>query len=165
VSICHGSCSSCEESVMSEHRKPAVSRTPSSSLRIASSPSTPVPLHATPPPVNPPQPLMDSPGPSAPSTPPPHSQKSRAKDLLRKHYGLGIGPPAPLPGKVADPMNLGKSLTIHDKMVSYSICLDSTAFDPRSYYEQLITTSSLIGLLKKENELLTGMPPLICRPP
>ncbi|KAG6845466.1 hypothetical protein H0H87_008826 [Tephrocybe sp. NHM501043] len=74
---------------------------------------------------------------SAPSTPPP--QKSRARDLLRKHYGLGVGPPVPLPGKAAvDPMNL-----------------DSNAFDAKTYYEQLITTSSLPGLLKRENELLT----------
>lgn len=57
---------------------------------------------------------------------------------MRKHYGLGVGPPTPLPGKVADPMNL-----------------DSTAFDARAYYEQLITTSSLPTLLKRENELLT----------
>lgn len=57
---------------------------------------------------------------------------------MRKHYGLSVGPPTPLPGKVADPMNL-----------------DSTAFDARAYYEQLITTSSLPTLLKRENELLT----------
>ncbi|KAF8623694.1 hypothetical protein AX17_007392 [Amanita inopinata Kibby_2008] len=69
-----------------------------------------------------------------PSTPP---SKSRARDLLRKHYGLGVGPPQPLPGKVMDPMNL-----------------DSPAFDAKSYYEQLITTSSLPSLLKRENELL-----------
>ncbi|KAG5342260.1 hypothetical protein C0989_004104 [Termitomyces sp. Mn162] len=75
---------------------------------------------------------------STPSTPPP--QKSRARDLLRKHYGLGVGPPPPIPGKAAnDPMNL-----------------DSTAFDAKSYYEQLITTSSLQSLLKRENELLSG---------
>ncbi|KAH0585235.1 Fat-free like protein [Termitomyces sp. J132] len=74
---------------------------------------------------------------STPSTPPP--QKSRARDLLRKHYGLGVGPPPPIPGKAAnDPMNL-----------------DSTAFDAKSYYEQLITTSSLQSLLKRENELLS----------
>lgn len=69
-----------------------------------------------------------------PSTPP---NKSRARDLLRKHYGLGIGPPAPLPGKVMDPTSL-----------------DSPAFDAKSYYEQLITTSSLPNLLKRENDLL-----------
>ncbi|KAG6900607.1 hypothetical protein C0993_007830 [Termitomyces sp. T159_Od127] len=73
-----------------------------------------------------------------PSTPP---QKSRARDLLRKHYGLGVGPPPPIPGKAAvDPMNLGA---------------DSTVFDAKSYYEQLITTSSLTSLLKRENELLS----------
>ena len=33
---------------------------------------------------------------------------------------------------------------------------DSSAFDAKAYYEQLITTSSLTALLKKENELLTG---------
>ncbi|KAI0034341.1 Vps51/Vps67-domain-containing protein, partial [Vararia minispora EC-137] len=65
--------------------------------------------------------------------------KSRAKDLLRKHYGLGVGPPHPS-GRPVDPMDL-----------------DSPAFDARAYYEQLITTSSLTALLKKENELLTDM--------
>lgn len=33
--------------------------------------------------------------------------------------------------------------------------LDSNAFDAKAYYEQLITTSSLPTLLKRENELLT----------
>jgi len=33
--------------------------------------------------------------------------------------------------------------------------LDSTAFDAKAYYEQLITTSSLITLMKHENELLS----------
>jgi predicted S18 family serine protease len=33
--------------------------------------------------------------------------------------------------------------------------LDSPAFDAKSYYEQLITTSSLPSLLKRENELMT----------
>ncbi|KAL0954300.1 hypothetical protein HGRIS_003301 [Hohenbuehelia grisea] len=72
------------------------------------------------------------------STPP---SKTRARDLLRKHYGLGVGPPPPLPGKSQDPMSL-----------------DSTAFDAKSYYEQLITTSTLPMLLKRENDLLTGTP-------
>ncbi|KAI0687657.1 Vps51/Vps67-domain-containing protein [Cytidiella melzeri] len=80
--------------------------------------------------------------PSSSATPPPMSgQKTRARDLLRKHYGLGVGPPPPQgSGKqgVVDPMNL-----------------DSAAFDAKAYYEQLITTSSLPVLLKKENELLT----------
>ncbi|KIP05040.1 hypothetical protein PHLGIDRAFT_40341, partial [Phlebiopsis gigantea 11061_1 CR5-6] len=69
------------------------------------------------------------------------AQKTRARDLLRKHYGLGVGPPAPLHGKgVADPMDL-----------------DSTAFDAKAYYEQLITTSSLPTLIRKENELLNDI--------
>ncbi|KAL5504251.1 hypothetical protein ACEPAH_8325 [Sanghuangporus vaninii] len=64
--------------------------------------------------------------------------KGRARDLLRKHYGLGVGPPPPLsgPNKPLDPMDP-----------------DSPAFDAKTYYEQLITTSTLSGLLKKENEL------------
>lgn len=68
------------------------------------------------------------------STPP---QKTKARDLLRKHYGLGVGPPPPRSGNSSDPMDL-----------------NSSAFDAKSYYEQLITTSSLPGLLKRENELL-----------
>lgn len=39
---------------------------------------------------------------------------------------------------------------------------DSPAFDAKSYYEQLITTSSLSTLLKKENELLSGSFSLSC---
>ncbi|KAH8117871.1 Vps51/Vps67-domain-containing protein [Phellopilus nigrolimitatus] len=66
--------------------------------------------------------------------------KGRARDLLRKHYGLGVGPPPPLsgPGKPLDPMDI-----------------DSPAFDAKSYYEQLITTSSLSTLLRNENKLLS----------
>jgi len=33
--------------------------------------------------------------------------------------------------------------------------MDSATFDAKSYYDQLITTSSLPTLLKRENELLT----------
>ncbi|KAH9945366.1 Vps51/Vps67-domain-containing protein [Epithele typhae] len=67
-------------------------------------------------------------------------QKARARDLLRKHYGLGMGPPPPLgAGKSSqDPMDF-----------------DSVVFDAKAYYEQLITTSSLPTLIKKENDLLT----------
>lgn len=36
------------------------------------------------------------------------------------------------------------------------LCVDSTAFDAKAYYEQLITTASLPTLLKRENDLLTG---------
>ncbi|KAF9533877.1 Vps51/Vps67-domain-containing protein [Crepidotus variabilis] len=73
-------------------------------------------------------------------TPPTGIQKSRAKDLLRKHYGLGVGPPPPRPvgSNSQDPMDL-----------------NSSAFDAKTYYEQLITTSSLPSLLKRENELLS----------
>ncbi|KAI0043808.1 hypothetical protein FA95DRAFT_1469692, partial [Auriscalpium vulgare] len=74
----------------------------------------------------------------SPGTPPP-GRKTNARDLLRKHYGLGVAPPLPS-GKLMDPMDL-----------------DSPAFDARAYYEQLITTSSLTTLLKKENELLLDM--------
>ncbi|TFY67688.1 hypothetical protein EVJ58_g1443 [Rhodofomes roseus] len=66
--------------------------------------------------------------------------KTRARDLLRMHYGLGVGPPPPMggAGRAADPMDL-----------------DSSAFDAKAYYEQLITTSSLPTLLKRENDLLS----------
>lgn len=33
--------------------------------------------------------------------------------------------------------------------------VDSTAFDAKAYYEQLITVSTLSGLLKRENELVS----------
>lgn len=37
---------------------------------------------------------------------------------------------------------------------------DSSAFDAKGYYEQLITTASLPALLKRENDLLAGLQPL-----
>ena len=39
-------------------------------------------------------------------------QKTRARDLLRKHYGLGMGPPPPLGGARSqqDPMDFGAFL-------------------------------------------------------
>ncbi|KAF5342079.1 hypothetical protein D9611_001901 [Ephemerocybe angulata] len=65
--------------------------------------------------------------------------KTRARDLLRKHYGLGVGPPpVRAQSNPSDPMDL-----------------NSAAFDAKSYYEQLITTSTLPTLLKKENELMS----------
>lgn len=100
-------------------------------------------------------------GPSPTSTPPPGGGgKSRARDLLRKHYGLGVGPPPALQGKSAvDPMDLGertsKSSTC-ECLIDNSSTLDSPAFDAKAYYEQLITTSSLPTLLKRENELMSG---------
>ena len=51
-------------------------------------------------------------GPGGPqATPVSRAQKGRARDLLRKHYGLGIGPPPPLqgPGVPMDPMNIGRT--------------------------------------------------------
>ena len=42
--------------------------------------------------------------PAAPTTEKP--SKGRARDLLRKHYGLGVGPPPPS-GKPMDPMDIG----------------------------------------------------------
>ncbi|KIJ52492.1 hypothetical protein M422DRAFT_156184 [Sphaerobolus stellatus SS14] len=73
--------------------------------------------------------------PNTPGTPP--RRFSKARDLLRKHYGLSLGPPTPT-GNAADPMDI-----------------DSPAFNAKTYYEQLITTSSLPVLLKRENDLLT----------
>ncbi|KDQ59332.1 hypothetical protein JAAARDRAFT_154693 [Jaapia argillacea MUCL 33604] len=67
------------------------------------------------------------------------SSGTRARDLLRKHYGLGVSVPQPS-GKPMDPMDL-----------------DSPAFDAKAYYDQLITTSSLPTLMKRENELLSEM--------
>ncbi|KAF8896416.1 hypothetical protein BD779DRAFT_1726398 [Infundibulicybe gibba] len=112
-------------------QKSTIPRPPPSPLRpgsLSPSPATPTNTRfdtTSPPPSNPRDPSRRS----VPSTPPP--QKARARDLLRKHYGLGVGPPPPLPGKSADvdPMNL-----------------DSSAFDAKAYYEQLITTSSLPAL-------------------
>ncbi|KAH7325290.1 Vps51/Vps67-domain-containing protein [Rhizoctonia solani] len=64
------------------------------------------------------------------------SRGGRARDLLRKHYGLGVAAAAgSLRSK--DPMDL-----------------DSSNFDAKAYYEHLITTATLPELLKKENELV-----------
>ncbi|KAG9051165.1 hypothetical protein FS837_011280 [Tulasnella sp. UAMH 9824] len=84
-----------------------------------------------------------SPNPSAfgntplPTSPIPPTPKGRARDLLRKHYGLGLPIPTPT-GNPTDPMDV-----------------DSTAFDAKAYYDQLITVSTLSGLLKRENELVS----------
>jgi len=57
---------------------------------------------------------------------------------LRKHYGIGaVVPPAPS-GRANDPMDI-----------------DSPSFDAKSYYDQLITTSSLPTLLRRSNELIS----------
>ncbi|KAH0833075.1 Vps51/Vps67-domain-containing protein [Lanmaoa asiatica] len=94
-------------------------------------------------------------------TPPGPATKTRAMDLLRKHYGLGVGPPLPIPGKSNDPMNMGMS-TRHLTPFGIDVVVsDSPAFDAKTYYDQLITTSSLPALLKRENELLTGGPSVL----
>lgn len=131
-------------------RRQSIPRPPSSPLR-PSSPSTPT---------TPPAPGLSqvsprrSSAPAVPSTPPP---KSRARDLLRKHYGLGIGPPPPLRGRKLDPMDFGAlSVLFIFSGVSSLSTKDSPAFDAKTYYEQLITTSSLPMLLKRNNELIMG---------
>ena len=89
-----------------------IPRPPPSPLRSASATSSlGAPPTATLPPANsgsqqlptrsnlvPPHPV-----PPGSSTPP---QKTKARDLLRKHYGLGVGPPPPRPGNSSDPMDL-----------------------------------------------------------
>lgn len=91
---------------------------------------------------------------ASPATPPPERSKSRARDLLRKHYGLSVTPPPPS-GRPMDPMDLGERSSRNIPYYPNQIA-DSPAFDAKAYYDQLITTSSLTTLLKKENELLTG---------
>ncbi|EPS96113.1 hypothetical protein FOMPIDRAFT_1025521 [Fomitopsis schrenkii] len=126
-----------------------IPRPPSSPLRATApgSPNTPTPanvrrISGTSPLVHT-HSLPTSPPPERARVSPPNAtdrQKTRARDLLRKHYGLGVGPPPPLggSGRAADPMDL-----------------DSSAFDAKAYYEQLITTASLPSLLKRENGLLS----------
>src|ERR1700685_3593851 len=94
--------------------KQSIPRPPPSPLR----PDSPSSLPSTPRrQVSSTSPALNASGTSkSPSTPPP-GNKTRARDLLRKHYGLGVGPPPPLPrsdsgGKlnVHDPMDLGMCL-------------------------------------------------------
>ncbi|KXN81309.1 hypothetical protein AN958_05164 [Leucoagaricus sp. SymC.cos] len=118
---------------MSSSAIPPQQRVPSNTKSASSPLASSAPVTPTPIPSN----LVSTSVPNPPgrrtvsSTPP---QRTRARDLLRKHYGLGLGPP-PSSGNAMDPMNL-----------------DSPAFDAKSYYEQLITFPMLI---KRENELMT----------
>ncbi len=91
---------------------------------------------------------------ASPTTTPPERSKTRAMDLLRKHYGLSVTPPPPS-GRPTDPLDLGQSFS---RTVSrrFNKVSDSPVFDSKAYYGQLLTTASLTTLLKKENELLTG---------
>lgn len=50
--------------------------------------------------------------------------RSKARDLLRKHYGLGVGPPPPT-GKPQDPMDLGESM---DHILDKSTLLTTRRF-------------------------------------
>ena len=121
-----------------------------------------------------------SPGtPGTPSTPIARPARSgKARDLLRQHYGMNIGPQAPLPGRPNDPMNIGWCPCPPGSASRvFTTCIlttrtplsfaraDSTSFDAKAYYEQLITTSSLTGLLKRENELSAGLCPPLLRLP
>ncbi|KAE9396453.1 hypothetical protein BT96DRAFT_966456 [Gymnopus androsaceus JB14] len=71
--------------------------------------------------------------------PPSPPAKTRARDLLRKHYGLGMGTPS----------GSGRGTDERDPMN-----MDSPSFDAKTYYSQLITTANLSTLLKKENDLV-----------
>jgi hypothetical protein len=132
---------------------------PRSSNKALSSPlrpnSAPQPSNSQRPTITPttsPRPAI---GPAvSPATPPPERSKTRAMDLLREHYGLSVTPPPPS-GRPMDPMDLGQP-SLRNITRPTNKAADSPAFDAKAYYDQLITTSSLTTLLKKENELLTG---------
>ena len=81
----------------------------------------------------------------------------RARDLLRKHYGLGV---AAATGSLRskDPMDLGGfSNFTWEYGPNLGFWTDSPNFDAKAYYEHLITTATLPELLKKENDLVQGM--------
>lgn len=88
-------------------RAPSIPRPPPSPLRSASAnipaPSSGASLSST---LAATVPRRNTP--VRPTTPPPPQQKTRARDLLRQHYGLGIGPPPPRPGNTQDPMDLSE---------------------------------------------------------
>ncbi|KAJ3724377.1 Vps51/Vps67-domain-containing protein [Lentinula raphanica] len=118
------------------HRRSLPPAATGSPLRPTSSTPPPLPSTSTRT-TNTPSPTR--PVPKAPSTPPARTA-TRARDLLRKHYGLGMGTPSSSGRNTPDerdPMNM-----------------DSPSFDAKAYYSQLITTANLSTLLKKENELI-----------
>ncbi|KAG8931030.1 hypothetical protein FRC03_002034 [Tulasnella sp. 419] len=126
-------------------RKPTPTRSktlpPSPITLVPQSPSSAVPTPTGPSPRLSPNPslsgLHQTPSSPTPSMGGSGASKSRARDLLRKHYGLGIGVPTPS-GNPADPTDI-----------------DSAAFNAKAYYDQLITTASLPALLKKQNDLVS----------
>ncbi|KAJ3828860.1 vesicular transporter [Lentinula raphanica] len=118
------------------HRRSLPPAATGSPLRPTSSTPPPLPSTTTRT-TNTPSPTR--PVPKAPTTPPARTA-TRARDLLRKHYGLGMGTPSSSGRNTPDerdPMNM-----------------DSPSFDAKAYYSQLITTANLSTLLKKENELI-----------
>ncbi|KAG6884485.1 hypothetical protein C0992_006246 [Termitomyces sp. T32_za158] len=126
-------------------RRDSDTRPASSPLNPASSPA-PTPaatLHANPPSehASPPHPTRRS---GTPSTQPP--QKSRARDLLRKHYGLGVGLQPPIPGKAAvDPMNLGAEIRELDSERQSLVY---------NHHHDLIAASDTIATMKTRAESL-----------
>jgi hypothetical protein len=131
---------------------PASPPRPRSSNKVLPSPLRPSSAPA-------PQP-SSSPRPTAspiasPSTTPSERSKTKAMDLLRKHYGLSVTPPPPS-GRPTDPLDLGQSFSKIILPRGFNKISDSPVFDSKAYYGQLISTASLTTLLKKENELLTG---------
>ena len=94
-------------------RVPSIPRPPPSPLRSGSV-ATPIPSHNSSSSSGAPVGSSAARRTSASSTPPPPVQKTRARDLLRKHYGLGVGPPPPRPGTVnsQDPMDLSERESI-----------------------------------------------------
>lgn len=80
----------------------------------------------------------------------------RARDLLRQHYGLS-GLPIPAPsGLPNDPLDIGQDDGQQSRCSLLMATTDSPAFDAQGYFNQLVTTSSLPTLLKRENELSEG---------
>ncbi len=85
-------------------RRPSIPRPPPSPLRPGSPPVNPSPLNSQTPSTG----TLLSARRATPTSPP----KTRARDLLRKHYGLGVGLPPARPGVPNDPMNMGASLIL-----------------------------------------------------
>jgi len=109
-----------------QQRKPSTTRAVSSPLR-PKSPHTTGTSQSTPPRA---QSSQGQPT-QAPGAPHASAHKSRARDLLRKHYGIGVGPPPPLLGNQNDPMNMG-----------------AVAFDAICHVQLTITSQTLLRLMQ-----------------
>ncbi|KAI6108034.1 hypothetical protein F5141DRAFT_1120271 [Pisolithus sp. B1] len=104
------------------------------------------------------------------SLPGPHGSapKMRARDLLRKHYGLGVGPPPPLPGNQNDPMNMGMAELLSGKShVAYATHGLHRATEIRqldgerqslvyNHHHELIAARDTIAAMKTQAEALEG---------